>query len=418
MKRLELWSDKEHGIVVIKRAAVEVTRFDWHTTNDERYLIYDFHRMEVSSMYMGKRAGFFSSAPHYHVMEDLVRWPEDYHITGGRAYDDNAEEIVRTLLDMYNEVFGKLFPLPNHLLSVFNNKRDYGELRTCLIVMWYLVQYPHVVYVINHIPSLVHKIRRMFYLTCYGGVSWSAIDVFDFSKLLPYEMLRVSPAVYKALKNRSTRAVKYAMSIYHVFGTDTTLRLLNMNSDHTLCSVSEFLLHSMPFTRRIVRKSAKVINFVRAHRMTIIDHCNITNTRLADVPLKLSVLVPIVRDHEAIALREARVRTAAEKARREEALNRLKGLSALFDMTVEGYRFVTLTKVKDFATEGKIMHNCVSGYVGGDYPIISMRLNDRPIIDIQYDHIQHRIIQKFQACNRSVTKEQDKIINKWLKQIR
>lgn len=110
----------------------------------------------------------------------------------------------------------------------------------------------------------------------------------------------------------------------------------------------------------------------------------------------------------------------------EEKMKKMVNLASLYQGTCDKYVFITPTCRQDFLDEAQAQQNCLASYVSkfinGDCIIVFMRHKNDParsLVTIEIckdDDGDYTVInQKYQARNRSCTKEQSDVIDKWLK---
>jgi hypothetical protein len=427
-----LWVDEKHGVVVVGRT-------DTMTSKLTRHVIYDFERMEVNHVLVRpEHKSVYTSSISYGIITYIT--PRFFGLSSRNVakirqeHDDDTREIVNTMLNMWDEVFNKLFPLNDKIrveIIRLSDNSGYNYLREFLVLMTYLVRYPHSVYLMNQIPNLLSKFTRTKYKSCYSGGNWAADDIFKLTELTPSDMTGLSQSIINVIKERfgSTPHASYivnsAMILNEKFGTDVTIQVLNRHPGGTVSALANIVKRIgrhekilKEWCRRLTKKEGDLIHLVHRNLQTLKDHCIMTPTTFLDLPFDKDVLKRIIDTHWQMAEEADRRRNAQQNAIRNEKLKQLAEEYNHLNFSIDGYEFVLLTTTKEFSTESKRMHNCVSGYSDGSNIVVSMRLNNKPVVNIQYDSERKRVLQKYQACNKPVTKEQDKIINKWLKQIR
>lgn len=96
-----------------------------------------------------------------------------------------------------------------------------------------------------------------------------------------------------------------------------------------------------------------------------------------------------------------------------------------FEMTVGDYVFLAPNTRDDFIDEATQQANCLASYVDkyieGRCHIVFMRKRETPtdsLVTIELDKDGLYVVQKYQAHNRPCTDEQDKVIDRWMAQLR
>lgn len=422
-KYFGLWVDEEHGLVIIRNPKLQCKRY-YGERYRERFLIYDFDRLEVYSYFRGQHKRIFREAPKYSTIRMFTPpiWRYDVSIADKLRIASESRVIVDALIGMYNKLLNNLFPVSAKVFADAKAKSEKGEhqgLELILKLMWYLVKYPQVSYLLRDMPQMTPKFLRMSYTSCFATSNWSPDQAFDLSQTQPYKMLHLSPSLYiKSLKHK-TADIKQLSDIGACVGTDYLLKVLEW-SYYGRHELHEELIPAFPaeFIRNVINHGEDTAKFVADHSFEIRDHCRFTDTDITRLSLKMSNLLYIVRNHNRIAQRMAEIAREERRKEHKKKLSLLRQLSPHLSRKVDDYTFVLLTDIEDFEKEGKIMNNCVAGYSNGEYAILSMRKDNKSIVDIQYDLTKHKILQKFQSYNRPCTKEQNKIISRWLKEVK
>jgi hypothetical protein len=425
-KYFGLWVDEEHGLVIIRNPKLQQKRY-YGERYRERFLVYDFDRLEVYSYFRGQHKRIFREAPRYSTIRKFTPpiWCYDISEADKLRMASESRVIVDALIDMYNKLLNNLFPVSAKVFadakakSNKEDKEEYQGLELILKLMWYLVKYPQVSYLLRDMPQMTPKFLRMSYTSCFSAPNWSPDQAFDLSQTQPHKMLHLPPSLYiKSLKCK-TADIKQLSDISACVGTDYLFKVLEW-SIYNRHLLHEELIFAFPaeFIRNVINHGEDTAKFVADHSFEIRDHCRFTDTDITRLSLKMSNLLYIVRNHNRIARRMAEIAREERRKEHEEKLSLLRSLSPHLSRKVDDYTFVLLTDIKDFKKEGKVMNNCVAGYSDGEYAILSMRKDNKSIVDIQYDLTKRKILQKFQSHNRPCTAEQNKVISKWLREVK
>jgi len=413
----QYWLDEEHGIFILKNFM-----FDGLDKSDERYLIFDFHRMDIHSLLLRNGKATLTKSPKYGVFIDVVpfKWSTsaDCRLPRMTRHNNQAVKVIDALFGLYDTVFGKLFPLNLDMLeALVPVKKCYDGLREYLVFMWYLVQSPQITYLLNDVPTFTNKFVRLSYR------NWCANDFVDLKALTPANMVRLPESIYKEVRHLNANYIRHIKSGMQYLDKGHILRALRTLKSKTHVIQLTYLASQEEVTNKFIDRLLskedcdKLIPILNRHNSTFVDHCFITHTTFDDLRLNVVALRRIVTEHIRIEEQMRAIRDKAEIDRRKMTLERTVEAYQYLNRTIDGYDFVLLSSEEEFVSEGKKMHNCVAGYSDGKYPIISLRLNDKREVDIQYDPATKRIVQKFQSCNKSCTSQQNKVVSKWLKEI-